>query len=371
MTVSHRKELKSRKLEQLDLSGSFFCHATEFETPYRNDGQTHLAHKAEHAVDLETGAIVAVTVQPASDGDTTTRQDTLIGAAEQIEAVVPDGRPKELVADKGYHSNQAPVDTNATGDYTISALHPGAYTVQAAHVGYRTKEQGAVVNENATTTANISLDLAPAGPVLYAYVALGRLIQVTDPSGDSAIYHYDTVGNITAIDRPASGSVSISGFTPTTGAVGTTVTLYGTGFSSTPGQNTVAFVCGVSCTVNATVGDTTVTLYAVPADTTGSVAINGSSVPVSLTPGQNGSLTFTGTQNQRVAVHVTGNTMGSVTVKLLSSDGQTVLAQALSGSTNFDLLPATLPTLGTATYTITIDPQSANAGTLNINVTGS
>ena len=74
------------------------------------DGRTHLAHKAEHAVDLETGAVVAVTVQPASAGDTTTSQDTLIEAAEQIEAVVPDGRPKELVADKGYHSNQALVD---------------------------------------------------------------------------------------------------------------------------------------------------------------------------------------------------------------------------------------------------------------------
>ena len=79
------------------------------------DGRTHLAHKAEHAVDLETGAVVAVTVQPASDGDTTTSQDTLIEAAEQIEAVVPDGRPKELVADKGYHSNQALVDYEAIG----------------------------------------------------------------------------------------------------------------------------------------------------------------------------------------------------------------------------------------------------------------
>jgi transposase len=79
------------------------------------DGRTHLAHKAEHAVDLETGAVVAVTVQPADAGDTTTSQDTLVEAAEQIEAVVPDGRPTELVADKGYHSNQALVDYEAIG----------------------------------------------------------------------------------------------------------------------------------------------------------------------------------------------------------------------------------------------------------------
>ena len=36
------------------------------------DGRTHLAHKAEHAVDLDTGAIVAVTLQGADQGDTTT-----------------------------------------------------------------------------------------------------------------------------------------------------------------------------------------------------------------------------------------------------------------------------------------------------------
>ena len=50
------------------------------------DGRTHLAHTAEHAVDLDTGAIVGVTVQDASAGDTTTLVDTLVTAAEQVEA---------------------------------------------------------------------------------------------------------------------------------------------------------------------------------------------------------------------------------------------------------------------------------------------
>ncbi len=48
------------------------------------DGRTHLAHKAEHAVDLETGAVVGVTVQDADDGDTTSGIETLIDAAEDI-----------------------------------------------------------------------------------------------------------------------------------------------------------------------------------------------------------------------------------------------------------------------------------------------
>jgi len=80
------------------------------------DGRTHLAHKAEHAVDLETGAIIGVTVQDADDGDTETSIETLIEAAEQIEAVRPDGDGlQEVVGDKGYHSNQALVDLEAVG----------------------------------------------------------------------------------------------------------------------------------------------------------------------------------------------------------------------------------------------------------------
>jgi transposase len=82
------------------------------------DGRTHLAHKAEHAVDLETGAIVGVTVQGADQGDTTTIAETLTTAAEGLEAVatVTDGQTAvidEVVADKGYHSNQVLVDLAA------------------------------------------------------------------------------------------------------------------------------------------------------------------------------------------------------------------------------------------------------------------
>ena len=80
------------------------------------DGRTHFAHKAEHAVDLETGALVGVTVQDAAAGDTATSIETLIEAAEQVEAVRPDGDGiKEVVGDKGYHCNQSLVDLEAVG----------------------------------------------------------------------------------------------------------------------------------------------------------------------------------------------------------------------------------------------------------------
>ena len=78
------------------------------------DGRTHLAHTAEHAVDLDTGAIVGVTVQDASAGDTTTLVDTLVTTAEQVEAVGAPGIA-EVVADKGYHSNETMVGFAAIG----------------------------------------------------------------------------------------------------------------------------------------------------------------------------------------------------------------------------------------------------------------
>ena len=78
------------------------------------DGRTHVAHTAEHAVDLDTGAIVGVTVQDASAGDTTTLVDTLVTVAEQVEAVGAPGIA-EVVADKGYHSNETMVGFAAIG----------------------------------------------------------------------------------------------------------------------------------------------------------------------------------------------------------------------------------------------------------------
>src|ERR1700736_69272 len=85
------------------------------------DGSTHLAHKAEHAVDLDTGAVVVVTLQAADLGDTTTMQETLADARLAVADLVdreaelhPEEEPKvnvdgieELVADKGYHSGEA------------------------------------------------------------------------------------------------------------------------------------------------------------------------------------------------------------------------------------------------------------------------
>src|SRR6202034_736952 len=98
----------------------------EWKSPYdpdarvtkMKDGSTHLAHKAEHAVDLSSGALLAVTLQGADRGDTTTLRQTLAEAGEAVAeliehevATAPTEEPKvnlggveEVVADKGYNS---------------------------------------------------------------------------------------------------------------------------------------------------------------------------------------------------------------------------------------------------------------------------
>src|SRR6202051_3229925 len=83
------------------------------------DGTTHLAHKAEHAVDMQSGAVLAVTLQEAHLGDTTTIIQTGIAATQSLRDLADDPRTQEkldenwmseTVADKGYHSNATMLD---------------------------------------------------------------------------------------------------------------------------------------------------------------------------------------------------------------------------------------------------------------------
>ena len=80
------------------------------------DGRTRLARKAQHAVDIETGAVVGVPVQDADAGDAQTMIETLVTAAEQVDAALPAGTGLvEVVSDKGSHSIQTLVTLAAVG----------------------------------------------------------------------------------------------------------------------------------------------------------------------------------------------------------------------------------------------------------------
>jgi transposase len=93
----------------------------EAEITKLKDGRTALAYKAENAVDMETGAIVAVTTHGGAAADTTTVLDTVIEAGVAVAGLIAEPTPEgkfevhpdgvqEVVADKGYHSNEVMVD---------------------------------------------------------------------------------------------------------------------------------------------------------------------------------------------------------------------------------------------------------------------
>jgi hypothetical protein len=70
------------------------------------DGRTHMKYKAENAVDLETEIIVAAEIYHGDRGDTSTIEDTVIAAMAHLDGANTDCEVKEVVADKGYHSDE-------------------------------------------------------------------------------------------------------------------------------------------------------------------------------------------------------------------------------------------------------------------------
>ena len=119
------------------------------------DGRTHLAHKAEHAVDLDTGAVVAVTLQAADKGDTTTLDETLCEAGMAVAELVgreTELRPgdesrvnvsgiEELVTDKGYHSGAV---VQRMKSYEVRSYIPEKQQKGRRHWQDKAEEQRAV-----------------------------------------------------------------------------------------------------------------------------------------------------------------------------------------------------------------------------------
>ncbi|MEX2148137.1 MAG: IPT/TIG domain-containing protein [Candidatus Rokuibacteriota bacterium] len=115
--------------------------------------------------------------------------------------------------------------------------------------------------------------LAQPPAIHYVYDALHRLVAVVDQQGQAATYTYDAVGNILRIERidPPPGSVAISLFAPSAGAVGATVQIFGKGFSATAAQNTVAFN-GAAAPVTAAAANRLVVTVP-PGATTGAISV--------------------------------------------------------------------------------------------------
>jgi transposase len=135
-TPAERQRFDRKRKKSLSNQDWQNPHDPEARITKMKDGRTHLAYKAEHAVDLETGAVVALTVQPGDRGDTTSMTTTLtqagcavmdlagqaadadaVGAVRQVNEV----GVERVIADKGYHSKQVLQDLADGGPRTVIA----------------------------------------------------------------------------------------------------------------------------------------------------------------------------------------------------------------------------------------------------------
>jgi YD repeat-containing protein len=107
----------------------------------------------------------------------------------------------------------------------------------------------------------------------YLYDELGRLIEVTTDDGNTSQYKYDTSGNLVSVTS-VGGTVTVADFVPSSGTVvNTSVVITGSGFSTTPGQNSVTFGNSTSV-VTVTYASATQLTVKVPFDaTTGPIKV--------------------------------------------------------------------------------------------------
>lgn len=236
-----------------------------------------------------------------SGGQTTTVNFTLsspgsiTGTITQADGITPiSGAGLQLLVGS---AKGATATTDATGSYSINTVNAGSYSLQASAGDFVTKTQtNVVVAGGSPTTVNLSLQTTGQGPIDYVYDSLGRLAAAIDTNGDAAIYTYDLAGNILSIARRSSAQTSVISFLPKQGPVGATITIYGTGFSSTAGQNTVQLNGTAATITSATPGQLVVT---VPAGaTTGTIAVaspsgSASSTAVFTVTADNGAPTIT------------------------------------------------------------------------------
>jgi YD repeat-containing protein len=239
--------------------------------------------------------------------------------------------------------------TNATGDYTVGTLASGTYSVQVSAIGYETTTQtGVSVTDGVTTTLNVSLPV----PINYVYDDLGRLVAVIDKDGNAASYSYDAVGNLLGISRQIPTQAAIIQFSPGSGPVGTSVTIFGAGFSATASQNAVTFN-GVAATVLASSTNLIVT-----------------SVPSGATTGTIGVTSPLGNASSTAAFTVTTTSAGTPTITGFTPTIGTPGTAVTINGTNFDTVASNdRSTFNTVSSTVT--SASATAISTSVPIAGS
>ncbi|MBB5943747.1 IPT/TIG domain-containing protein [Xanthomonas sp. 3307] len=123
----------------------------------------------------------------------------------------------------------------------------------------------------------LTLLACTSGATSYVYDAQGRLVAVSNDAGASARYRYDTMGNITAVERVSSGTLAVLGFSPARGAAGDRVLIQGQGFSTAASANSVAFNGQAATVVAASARELTVLVPANASTGPISVTVSGQS----------------------------------------------------------------------------------------------
>ncbi len=184
---------------------------------------------------------------------TTTTVNFSLGSGPSISSISPSsGSIAALVTISGsnFGATQGSSAVSFNGIVAIPNSWSNNSIIVPIPTGASTGSVVVTVGGFASNTVNFSVQASAA--ISYVYDELGRLRAVTDPNSDTAVYNYDAVGNLLTISRQSSGLVSIIEFSPTSGSVGTNVGISGTGFSTTPSQNTVAFNGLTAAVVSAT-----------------------------------------------------------------------------------------------------------------------
>jgi hypothetical protein len=212
--------------------------------------------------------------------------------------------------------------------------------------------------------AVLAVAVAPAGAATYPITPGGPsvVVAVGSAGGTSRATFSGTAGQRVAVRatnttilagkftlQDSSGTVLRTSGLNTGGAWLDMVTL--------PADDTYSIVVDASSTYT---GQTTVTLYNVPADPTAALTSGNPGTLMTTTPGQNASFTFSGTAGWNLSLKLTNVSTPILNVIVKNPDGTTLMpALGVVGSKWIEPLDLTQ----TGTYTIKVDPQSFAKGT--------
>ena len=258
------------------------------------------------------------------------------------------------------------------GPNGVAVAAPTNFTAPAASVNpptlVATGTHEILVDFSSTNTGGVTLWLSQ---VIWATTALDGtplLVNITRPGQRAVVTYPATAGH--RVSHAFSGA-TFSGIVLPLRPNGTWLSMYsllpGVTFHEPyplPATETVNLLVNPNA---AATGSVTIASYDVPADATGSVSINGGTVPVTVSvPGQNALLSFAATSGQGITVRITGNTLGCPYVSIVPPSGGSIGGTS-SCSASFNLTGSVVTTTGT--HTVKIDPQGAATGGATVEVT--